>query len=383
MIRPPDGRDDLWREFRTRLNTAAAILQKQGEFLILVIDAADNAIHAADTPEDSFVVDLWKVSRPENVFLLMTARSGGRAQSLQAPSGTPQLELTGFNPEASAQHLRQNHPLATDEDTEAFHINSHGNPRVQNYALNTGNATNIPIILGHARRQLDEIFQDYVAGALSLTFTQGRASEHLDDLSCFPRPLRLCHLAEVLYLPASEIEVLCGALSPGLTRDADGWHFRDEDFDTFLRMRLEETSGAQSAHRRLAQRMAALPDSDFAARHRAEHLFKAEDDLAVIAIAMEGNAAIPRLMDEVAQVQVLRRRLVLGVKAAARSRQAEAPVRLTVKAADAARSDYGILKLIEDHPDLAALYADPQTIAKHYLEAENRGWFGGALLPLS
>lgn len=380
LIQSPDSINDLWREFRTRLNAAADILQKLGESLVLVIDAADNAIQAADTPEDSFIVGLWKVLRPENVFLLMTARSGGRAQSLQAPPGTPQLELTGFNPESSAQHLRQSHPLATDEDMEAFHIDSHGNPRVQNYALNTGSATNIPTILSHARLHLDEIFQDYIAGALTLTFTQGKASEHLDDLSCFPRPLHLCHLAEVLCLPMAEIEALCSALSPGLTRDADGWHFRDEDFDTFLRMRLEETAGAQSAHRRLAQRMAALPNSDFAARHRAEHLFKAEDDLAVIALALEGDAAIPRQIDEVAQVQVLRRRLVLGVKAAARAGQAEALVRLTVQAADAARSDYAILKLIEEHPELAALYADPQTIAKHYLEANNQGWFGGAQL---
>ncbi|THF60379.1 ATP-binding protein [Pseudothauera rhizosphaerae] len=380
LIRPPDGKDDLWRAFRTRLDAAADILQKQGAALVLVIDAADNAIQAADTPEDSFVVDLWKVPRPENVFLLMTARSGGRAQSLQAPSGTPQLELTGFNLEASAQHLRRSYPLATDEDTAAFHLHSHGNPRVQNYALNTGVAAEIPTVLSHARRNLDDIFKDYVEGALTLRFSWGRASDHLDDLSCFPRPLRLDHLTEVSGLPAAELEALCNALSPGLTRDADGWRFRDEDFDTFLRVRLEEAAGAPSAHRRLAQRMAALPDSDFAARHRADHLFKAEDDAAMIALALAGHAAIPRHMDEVAQVQVLRRRLVLGVKAAARAGQAEALVRLTVQAADVARSDYAILKLIEEHPDLAALYADPQTIAKHYLTAENQAWFGGVQL---
>ncbi len=380
LIRTPDGTHDLWRAFRTRLDAAADILQKQGESLVLVIDAADNAIQAADTPEDSFVVDLWKIPRPDNVFLLMTARSGGRAQSLQAPADTPLLELTGFNQEASTLHLRQSHPLATDEDTGAFHFHSHGNPRVQNYALNTGGAIDIPTVLGHARRHLNEIFQDYISSALTLTFTQGKASDHLDDLSCFPRPLRLHHLVEVLGLPTAEIEVLCDALSPGLTRDTDGWHFRDEDFDTFLRVRLEKAAGAPSAHRRLAQRMAAIPDSDFAARHRAEHLFKAEDDSAVVALALEGDAAIPRHMDEVAQVQVLRRRLVLGVKAAARAKQAEALVRLTLQAADAARSDSAILKLIEEHPDLAALYADPQTIAKHYLEAKNQGWFGGAQL---
>lgn len=88
LIRAPDGTHELWRAFRNRLESAADILQKQGESLILVIDAADNAIQAADAPEDSFVVDLWKIPRPENVFLMMTARSGGRAQSLQAPPGT-------------------------------------------------------------------------------------------------------------------------------------------------------------------------------------------------------------------------------------------------------------------------------------------------------
>jgi hypothetical protein len=380
LIRPPDGTDDLWRAFGKRLTAAADILRNLGESLVLVIDAADNAIQAADTPEDSFVVDLWKVPRPENVFLLMTARSGGRAQSLQAPQGTPQLELMGFNPEASAERLRRSYPLATDKDTEVFHTRSHGNPRVQSYAMNAG-ATDIPTLLDHARRNLDDIFQDYVEGALTLNFNQGRASDHLDDLSCFPRPLRLGHLTEVLGLPTAEIETLCDALSPGLTRDADGWRFLDEDFDTHLRMRLENAGGgALSAHRRLAQRMAALPDSDFAARHRAEHLFKAEDDVAVIDLAMQGSAAIPRQMDEVAQVHVLRRRLVLGVKAAARARQPDALVRLTIQAGDAARSDYAILKLIEEHPDLAALYADPKTIAKHYLEAEYQGWFGGAQL---
>ena len=380
LIRPPEGRDDLWRVFRTRLNAAADILHKQGESLFLVIDAADNAIQAADSPEDSFVVGLWKIPLPENVFLLMTARSGGRAQSLQAPPDTPQLELTGFNLTASAQYLRQSHSLATDEEADAFHRHSHGNPRVQKYALSTGPDTDISTILSHARRQLNDIFQDYITGALTLSFTQGKASDHLDDLSCFHRPLRLCHLAEVLNLPTVEIEAMCNALSPGLTRDADGWRFHDEDFDTFLRERLNETAGEQSAHYRLAQRMATLPDSDFAARCRAEHLFKAGEYLAVIVLALDGSTAIPKHMDEVAQVKVLRRRLVLGVKAAARTEQTETLVKLTVQAADAARSDRAILKLIEEYPDLAALYADPQTIARHYLKAETQSWFGGAQL---
>lgn len=378
LIRPPDSKDDIWRVFRSRLDSAALILRGQGQSLFLVIDAADNATQAADTPKDSFIVDLWKVQLPENVFLLMTARSGGRAQSLQAPLDTPQLELTGFNQDASTQHLCLKHPSATENDAQAFHDCSHGNPRVQTYALNTG--ANISIVLEHARRKLDEIFQDYIEGALTLRFSSGQANEHLDDLSCFPRPLHLEHLTRIFGLPSTELEALCNALSPGLVRSPDGWRFRDEDFDTFLRIRLENSSGVTSAHRRLAQRMAQVSDDDFSARHRAEHLFRAEQDATVISLALEGKAAIPKLMDEVAQVKVLRRRLALGIKSAARTKQAEALVRLTVQAADVARSDHAIFTLIEAHPELAALYADPQTIARYHLEASNQSWFGGAQL---
>lgn len=381
LIRPSEGIDDLWREFRTRLEAAANILKANDESLILVIDAADNSIQAADTPEDSFVVYLWKVKLPENVFLLMTARTGGRADSLQSPPDTPRTELTGFSLEASTQHLLRILPLATGEDAKVFHNNSHGNPRVQNYALNVDGSQTIPSVLELAHRKLNEIFQDYIQAALTLSFAKGSgsASDYLNDLSCFPRPLRLHHLMEVFGLSDVDVRKLCDSLSPGLTSDGDGWKFRDEDFDTFLRERLEKI-GIQATYRRLANRMGMLPESDFASRHYAEYLFGAEADAEVVELALRGNAAIPNSMDEVAQVQVLRRRLVLGVKAAARMKQSQSLVRLTIKAADAARSNYAILELIEEHPDLAALYADPNTIAKHYLNAKNQGWFGGAQL---
>jgi hypothetical protein len=379
LIRPPSQVDDLWRQFRERLGKAADLLKSQGESLVLVIDAADNAINAADTPEDSFVPHLWKIPLPDNVYLLMTARSGGRAQSLQAPAGVAQVELTGFDVDASAQHIRRCLATANADRAQAFHERSHGNPRVQNYALQaSAESPNMEAVLDRARRKLEDIFKDYVEAAETLRFSHGKAADHLDDLVCFPRPLRLADLHEVLSLPRGEIEALCRALHPGLSPQQEGWGFRDEDFETFLRLRLN-SARERAAHRRLALRMAGLPDSDFAARHRAWHLFHADDDAGVISLALEGDACIP-IRDQVAKVQVLRRRLSLGVKAAVRAKQPEELVRLAVHAADAARSDRAILKLIDDYPDLAALYADPQTIAKHYLDAQHQGWFGGAQL---
>ncbi|MEW9860446.1 hypothetical protein [Pseudomonas putida] len=379
LVRPPTEMHDLWREFRYRLEGAASILQAQGESLVVVIDAADNATLAADTPEDSFVQDLWRIPKPDNVYLLMTARSGGRAQSLNAPSDVSTLELTGFDETTTTLHLRHHYPSSTDAEAKNFHINSHGNPRVQSYALGD-KQSNLETVLINAHRKLEDIFQDYVTAGLTLKFSSASAGELIDELSCFPRPLRLANLIEVLGLTSTEVHDLCNALSPGLTKDTDGWAFRDEDFDTFLHNRIAQDGKQVSAHHRLASKMAALLESPFAAIHYADHLFAAGDDKALVDLALKGELAISCQLDEVGRTQLIRRRISLGVKSAVRAREFESLVELCIQAADAARSDYAILKLIEQHPDLAALYADPNVISDHYLNGKNRQWFGGAQL---
>lgn len=379
LVRPPIEIHDLWREFRNRLNGAASILQAQGESLVIVIDAADNATLAAVSPEESFVQDLWKIPKPDNVYLLMTARSGGRAQSLGAPSDVSTLELTGFDEGTTTQYLRHYYPSSTDAEAKNFHINSHGNPRVQTYAVGD-KQSNLETVLKNAHRKLEDIFQDYVTAGLTLKFKSASASELIDELSCFPRPLRLATLVEVLGITSLEVHDLCNALSPGLSKETDGWGFRDEDFDTFLHNRIVQDSTEKSAHHRLANKMAALPASPFAALHYADHLFAAGNDDTVVQLALKGEQAIACQLDEVGRTQLIRRRISLGVRSAVRSKQFESLVELCVQAADAARSDFAILKLIEQHADLAALYADPNVISDHYLNRNNKHWFGGAQL---
>ncbi|MBH3344162.1 ATP-binding protein [Pseudomonas parafulva] len=379
LVRPPAEVHDLWREFRNRLAGAASILEAQGESLVIVIDAADNATLASVTPEESFVQDLWKIPKPDNVYLLMTARSGGRAQSLGAPIGVSTLELTGFDEGTTAKHLRHHYPSSTDAEAKDFHINSHGNPRVQTYAVGD-KQSNLEIVLENAHRKLEDIFQDYVTAGLTLKFKSASASELIDELSCFPRPLRLTNLVEVLGLTSIEVHDLCNALSPGLSKETDGWGFRDEDFDTFLHNRIAQGATQKSAHHRLANKMAALPASPFAALHYADYLFAAGDDETVVQLALQGELAIACQLDEVGRTQLIRRRISLGIRSAVRTQQFESLVELCIQAADAARSDYAILKLIEQHADLAALYADPNVISDHYLNTSNKQWFGGAQL---
>ena len=134
LLRPPRSQPDLWRVFRQRLEEAAAALDGD-RLLVVVIDAADNAVFAArQNHEQCFVHRLWHLEIPSNVRLVVSARTH-RVADLRAPAGTPELSLTGFAPTESTVYLRRRFQDASPEKAEAFHENSGGNPRVQFYVL--------------------------------------------------------------------------------------------------------------------------------------------------------------------------------------------------------------------------------------------------------
>lgn len=80
LIRPAHETADLQRDFSKSLQAAAAIVADTPRaLLVLVIDAADNAVIAARRyVEESFVPALWSLRLPPNCRLLMTSRSHRR-----------------------------------------------------------------------------------------------------------------------------------------------------------------------------------------------------------------------------------------------------------------------------------------------------------------
>lgn len=98
LIQSAHEKSDLYRNFRKSLDMASEIVADQGGLLVIAIDAADNAIIAAEDIKDCFVPALWSIPTPENCCLLMTSRSHRRA-TLQTPSGIVEFELKGFDPE--------------------------------------------------------------------------------------------------------------------------------------------------------------------------------------------------------------------------------------------------------------------------------------------
>ena len=119
----PTHTDDLllWRRIEQVLAAAASPLEEKGSYLVLAIDAADNAIHASRVrDEPCFVPDLWKLRLRKNVYIVMTCRST-RTDFLAAPDDARMIELAGFNEASSTEHLRHYFPDATSAECGKFH----------------------------------------------------------------------------------------------------------------------------------------------------------------------------------------------------------------------------------------------------------------------
>ena len=128
-----DDGDDLllWRRLKNDITTAANSLAEHGGHLVIAIDAADNAVLASrDRQGDPcFVTELWNLTLPANANIVMSCRSA-RRELLEAPDGTHQIELVGFDESRfcrpSPTSLSKKLPTT---ECSKFHTNSNGGIR--------------------------------------------------------------------------------------------------------------------------------------------------------------------------------------------------------------------------------------------------------------
>lgn len=387
LLRPAHEIADLQLDFRRSLESAARIVEvEKGGLLVIVIDAADNAVIAAEPDRECFVPVLWQIPLPDNCRLLMTCRSHRRSL-LQAPSDTDEYELNGFDEEASASHLRTTYPNANETDCAEFHHRTGGNPRLQAYLL--GRAAydpTLPLPLAQLfagkRETLEEIFRDLLDSATANLTHPTSANDLLADLMCLTPPVEPSILAEVHRLRPQDALSFCRSLEPGARFENGAVWFRDEDFETFLRDQLTPET-IKAAHERLGLWFLQAPNATaYAARFVAEHLAQAGKHRELIRLAIDGpepNA----VKDEIIRLQVLRKRLGLAMQSACATGDGSNGVRLVMLAAEAARSDGAVSALVRANPDLAVLCGNTNSARRLYLRDREYDWPGAAQLRLA
>lgn len=384
LIRAPRIAPDLWRTLKERLAEAAAGLAKTGRLLVLAIDAADNAVFAAsEFKQACFIPDLWRLSIPNNVRIVVTARTH-RVSILGAPTTVPQLALSGFDPAASAAHLRRRFTAADATACRRFHQRSGGNPRVQFYVLDRKRQPRLKLdrALADAARTPDSIFDDLVTAAVHHTNAPQLAKARLADLVCLARPARLSTFANATGLPAREAADFCRGLEPGVILASDRIHFRDEDFEKHLRGLLDETEQV-NAHRRLADYFLTCETvNDEAAAVVAEHLFRSQQYQRLVAFTLDRGEP-HSIRDPLARLAAYRRRLAFALRSALEVDDRLAACRLTILAGEAARSDSAIASVVRERPDLAMRHGDRAAVAEIYLRQRNVSWRGPLHLRVS
>ncbi|MDX5895208.1 ATP-binding protein [Rubrobacter radiotolerans] len=380
LVRVDGEVSDIQRRFSRTLAKAAEAIEADGGLLVIVIDAADNAVFAARRQGDiCFVPPFWTFSLPDNVRLLMTCRTHRRGE-LEAPEGVYEYELRGFDEEASAAHLRRVFPDAGDTQCRVFHESTSGNPRLQFYLLERAESQGsdaLDQVLSAAERTPDDIFDDLFDAAIAHASDPDQARQQAALLVCLSQPSPTDVFAEVCEITPERASNFCRALVPGLVIEDDGTRFRDEDFETYLRGKVGEDA-LEAAEARLGEHFLSRADSDtYAAGSVADHLFAAERYGDVIALALEGPEPTA-IQDDMARLRVLRRRVTLAMRSTSAADREDQAVRLTLLAAELARSNEAANSVIMEQPGLASIYGNPDDVARLYLRDPDKPWLGPA-----
>src|ERR1017187_1333404 len=352
---------DYARAFYRRLLKASEALKAsaQGALLVVAVDAADNSITAAQRmvpAEGSFVRKFVAFEHlPDNVRLLVTARSG-RLDQLQLPNYFHKLESTGFNRYETAQYVQAIWANAPESWIDDFHYHSHGNPRVQRYAL--GLKKDQPeeslAVLLPGGKVLSDVFRIQLDDARKKA---GR-NEPLDSFSAaltvLPHPVPVGDIAAVAGMTEAEATDICADLAPGIRFTGSGVGFADEDFEDFIRT---SSAGAVPTMRaRVADRLLQRHQFDgYAATHLATALHAAGRGKEILGLIEQG-AQPNSLLDPILRREVRFRRLQVAMQVSSEMNDEASMLRTILVGAEAMHSAEAVFELIVKNPDLAAMF---------------------------
>lgn len=298
---PQTHNSNIIRSFRSRLEQAAELIEtgKTGALLVILIDAADNAVAASQIPtpaDECFVHDLVRMSElPDNVRIVISTRTS-RKNSLNLPPECEEVPCLPFSPKETGRFLAQRFPRLPRSSVEDFHHLSGGNPRVQSSALAGRDSFEEALeFLRPHKKSLGDIYRNQMNEA----FLRAGGEDAFQELFCaavsimpFPIPARL--LGAVCGTDEGRIEEICGELVPNFRVAGRGVELANEDFEHFCEKR--GANRTDESRQRIAD---TLHDNRFDSEYAAIHLFDA-------LLAAGLNEEIFNLLDEEDSTRVIK-----------------------------------------------------------------------------
>lgn len=378
---------DYPRLFMKHIIRAAAVVQKASAdaLLVVVVDAADNAIDAAAVAQGepkSFVRDFLDLELPPaNVRFLVTGRTG-RLEKLQLPTSYDPVRLTGFTIAETRAHVAAHWPNVPETWIEDFHQLSNELPRVQAYAIEAAHGDRCRALqyLRPAGKGLADIFRGQIDDAIRKQADPTLFGRFCAGLIALPRPVPMAALAATVGLGEQHCLDIVADLAPGLTVTDNLVSFADEDFEAFVRTHAAAESNA--AHLAAAQYLFEQRRRDaYAATHVANALNFANraSDVLKLTAADEAPAIIS---DPVHKRDVEVKRLQLAVKVSRETGDNVESVLTLIRGARALKAETSITRLLSENTDLSVRYARDvavRSILRDPSKVEEHGAFLSAL----
>lgn len=367
------------RQFRDRVDHALKILRSRDPRanLVLIVDAADNSIIAAEKSQTvSFVHDLANEVFSEGFKLIITSRTN-RVSSLRLPDSYIDIELKPFNLEETREHLLYHKIEISDEKTIEFHELTKGNPRVQSYTLDL-KSQGIDEVINYLKPH-GKTVENLIEDKLSIAATK-LGDEHKFLISSFftflitlPRPVPISYIASLSDLNENILEDLAIDIWHGLILKNNKLAFRDEDFENYIR---EKYKANAIQLKRISELFLEKADyEEYASINLGSALFEAGEKELLKAIVLE-KKKILLPSDSIRNKEVYIERTILAMKICSQDIDTKTFYILSLIAAEASKTDFLLKNLLISNPDLVFSFGDPYSLEKIQLESDEKAWAG-------
>lgn len=374
---------DYPRLFANRLNHAASAVaaQQPSALIVIAIDAADNAVTAAQNRapvEPSFIHDFVLLTgQPENVRFVVTARTGGLGQ-LRLPPAYQTIEIKPFSRLETGENVGRVWS-APEPWIDDFHHLSGGVPRVQAYAFKVNGAHPSTALdrLRPAGKSLEQIFRQQFDEALSKSGSPTEVARLCAGLIALPRPVPLLDLAAVLGSTEAQLADVCADLAPGIRLHYGAASFADEDFEVFVRSEgLSQLGDVQQAAASWLLSRAAL--DRYAALSVAAALVSAGRGVELLEL-VEREPSPTSVADPVLRREAEIQRLRLAIKVCREAGDVPRALRFVLIGAEGIKTEAALRELLVSNPDMAATFAQ-ETAGRLILSDSDHIEYHGPLL---
>lgn len=369
--------DNYVREFRKRLEAASKIIQRvnPGALLLIIIDAADNSITAANQNKEAcFVQSLMRMSIPDGCRLIVSSRTE-RLSSIELPDGYKDLPISPFTLAETQMLLRKQYTRVTGGEVEEFWRLTNAIPRVMSYALAIPGETlrEKLKLLKPGGKTLEDIFRKVIREAQRRSGEKKAVVDFLSYLILLPRPVPAMYLQKLCAFGNDLLMDISTDLWRGIVFSNGHFSFRDEDFESFLRNTYPADKERFAAIADLFSVQAAT--EEYASTHLGTALSHAGKKDELLEIVLE-HKYLQHPQDPIKNKEVFVERTRLAMGLAAADGNDLNVIKLQLTAAQAAKTNKVLEDILLNSAELASAYGSLQMNQKLYFQSGNPEWFG-------